>query len=142
MRDERTVQATPEQLWALLSDVDRWDEMLPTVNTIERLGPPGRTKVGDRFRMHNTGLPVAVYEITVWEPNREFTWVADSPGIRTTAYHRLQAAEGGTRMTLGIDWTGPLAGLMRLLLRSKVHRMVTQEADTFTRLAEAVEHTG
>ena len=142
MRDERTVKASPERLWTLLSDLDNWDEMLPTVHTIQRLGPPGLTKVGDRFRIHNVGLPEAVYEISVWEPDRGFTWVADAPGIRTTAHHRLQPVKAGTQLTLGIDWAGPLAGLMGLLLHRRVHRMVSQEAAAFTRLAEAVEHTG
>lgn len=136
MRDERTVNASPEQIWSLLSDVDEWDTMLPTVDTIERVGPPGPTKIGDRFRVHNVGLPEAVYEVTAWDPDHEFTWVADAPGIRTTAYHRLTPIEGGTRMTLGIEWSGPLAWLVRPLLGTKVRRMVTQEADAFTRLAQ------
>jgi len=38
-------------------------------------------------------------------------------------------------MALGIDWSGPLAWLVRLMFASKARRMVELEADTFARLA-------
>jgi hypothetical protein len=45
-------------------------------------------------------------------------------------------------IVLGIQWSGPLAGVVRRLVGPKAGRMVAQEADAFVRLAEAAGHAG
>lgn len=134
--EERIIEANPGRVWALVSDVERWGEMLPTMQRVTRIGPQGPTGVGSRFEVRQPGVPKAVYEITAWEPGAGFTWAAASPGVRTTATHSVTPYDGGSRLVLGIEWSGPLARVVRLLLASKVARMVVQEADTFARLAE------
>jgi carbon monoxide dehydrogenase subunit G len=133
---ERTIAADTDRVWQLLSDLDNWDQMLPTMQRVTRLGTKGPLGVGTRFEVQQPGLRRAVYEITDWQPGRGFTWRSTAPGIRTAAPHWLAPQDEGTRLVLGIDWSGPLTGLVRLLLGSKVRRMVEQEADSFTRLAE------
>jgi uncharacterized protein YndB with AHSA1/START domain len=142
MRCEREVAASPERLWAFVGDVERWAELLPTIRRVVRLGPDGPVGVGARFEVHQPGLPKAVYEVTDWQPGRGFTWVSSAPGVRTTAVHTLAPRDGGTRLVLGIDWSGPLAGLVRLLVGSKARGMVAQEADTFVVLAEGADERG
>jgi hypothetical protein len=78
-----------------------------------------------------------MYEVTRWDPGSGFTWRASTPGVRTTATHRLETQGETTRLLLGIEWSGPLAGVVGLLMRSKTERMVGQEADTFATLAES-----
>lgn len=134
---ERQTDAGVDRLWRLLGDVERWDDLLPTMHEITRLDGGGAVGVGARFEVRQPGLPKAVYEITVWEPRVRFTWQASAVGVRTTATHELRAQDGGTRLVLGIAWTGPLAGLVRLLMATKARRMVEQEADTFAQLAKA-----
>jgi len=68
--------------------------------------------------------------------------VSSAPGVRTTASHEVSERDGGTRLVLGIDWSGPLAPIVRMLVGMKARRMVEQEADTFVRLAEGDEHPG
>lgn len=122
--------ASPDRLWALVSDLPAWDEMLPTIDSVRRLdaeeGPIG---VGSRFTVSQPGLPTAVYEVTEWSPGRSFAWVA-------TASHAVEHHGTGSRLSLSIEWTGPLAGLARLLLRRKSRRMVESEAETFAHLAQ------
>jgi hypothetical protein len=108
--------------------------MLPTMLEVSQLGA-GPVGVGTRFRVRQPGLPPAVYSITQWEPGRGFVWESSSPGVRTTASHEVSACGAGSRLALGITWTGPLAGVVRLLLGSKARRMVEQEADAFVRQA-------
>jgi len=136
MEEERSIAASASRLWAVLSDIESWDAMLPTMRQVVRIGAGGPVGVGARFEVRQPGLPKAVYEITDWRPERGFTWVSSSPGVRTTASHELSSHDGGTRLVLGIEWSGPLAGLIRLLIGPKARRMVAQEADTFVRLAE------
>lgn len=133
---ERGINADPGRVWELVSDLENWGRMLPTMQSVTRLGGPGATTVGARFEVRQPGLPKAVYEITDWRPGHGFTWVASSPGVRTSATHEIASGDGGTRLALGIVWAGPLAGIVRALLGSKARGMVEQEADTFARLAE------
>jgi hypothetical protein len=133
-----STKASAEDLWALLSDLDNWADLLPTMQQVTRVrdGPIG---VGGRFEVRQPGLPKAEYEITHWEPGRGFTWVSSAVGVRTTASHRLDAEPEATTLVLSIEWSGPLAWLARLVAGSKARRMVEQEAETFVRLAERAE---
>lgn len=136
MKVERTTHAAPDVLWPLVGDLEHWADLLPTMQAVERLGPAGPVGLGDRFAVKASGLPRATYEITQWQPGESFTWVSAAPGVRTTATHHLQTRDDGTLLTLGIDWSGPLAWLARLLLSAKARRMVEREAATFVELAE------
>lgn len=133
---ERVIDAGADRVWSLVGDVERWGDLLPTMEEVTRLGG-GPVGVGVRFAVRQPGLPKAVYEMTEWRPGAGFTWTAAAAGVRTTATHEIEAVGEQSRLTLGIEWTGPLAGLVALLLGGKARRMVEQEADTFARLAVA-----
>jgi hypothetical protein len=126
---------TPDRLWRLASDVERWGERLPTVTSVTRLGGAGPVGVGDRFAMRQPGLPKAVWEVTEWVEGRRFTWVSTAPGVRSEAAHAVAADGDGARLELSLDWTGPLAPVLRLLVGRKAQRYVDTEAATFARLA-------
>lgn len=127
--------ATPDRLWAIASDVERWGERLPTVDSVTPLGQ-GPTAVGERYEVRQPGLPKAVWEVTDWQAGHSFTWVSSSPGIRSTAVHTVIADGDGSRLDLSLDWSGPLAPLLRVLIGRKAQGMVDLEAATFARLAE------
>ncbi|MGA9748386.1 MAG: SRPBCC family protein [Nocardioides sp.] len=133
---ERQIDADLDRVWSVVSDVDRWDDMLPTMQQVTRLDGGGPVGVGARFEVRQPGLPKAVYEITEWEPRVGFTWVANAPGVCTTATHELRPQNGETLLVLGIAWTGALAGLVRLVMGARARRMVEQEADTFAQLTK------
>ena len=128
--------ATPDRLWSLASDVGRWGDRLPTVDVVRPLGS-GQTAVGSKFEVRQPGLPKAVWEVTDWQQQgRSFTWVSTSPGIRSTAVHTVHEDEGGSRLELSLEWSGPLARVLELLIGRKAQGMVETEAETFRRLAE------
>lgn len=141
-RVERLVDADADRVWSLVGDVEHWERMLPTMNKVARIGAGGPPGIGARFDVEPTGLPKAVYEITDWRPGSGFTWVSSAPGVRTTAGHELHAENGRTRLTLTVAWSGPLAGVARLLVGAKARRMVEREADAFVRLAESESGDG
>ena len=127
--------AAPDRLWSLASDVERWGDRLPTVDKVRPLGS-GPTGVGSTFEVRQPGLPKAVWEVTDWQQGRSFTWVSTSPGIRSTAVHSVQRDGDGSRLDLSLEWSGPLARLLELLIGRKARGMVETEAETFARLAE------
>ncbi|GAA2161384.1 polyketide cyclase/dehydrase/lipid transport protein [Humibacillus xanthopallidus] len=131
-----TSNAPPERLWLVVSEVERWGDRLPTFTSVRALEPWRPVGVGSRFEVRQPGLPGATYEMTAWEPGRSFTWVARSPGVVTTASHTVGAHAAGSTVDLALDWTGPLAAVIRRLLGRKSQGMVESEALTMCRLAE------
>ena len=127
--------ATPDRLWSLASDVERWGDRLPTVDSVRPLGS-GPTGVGSRFEVRQPGLPKAVWEVTDWQPGRSFTWVSTSPGIRSTAVHTVHGDGDGSRLGLSLEWSGPLARVLELFIGRRAQGMVEAEAEAFARLAD------
>ena len=132
-----TSSAPPDRLWLVVSEVERWGERLPTFTSVQAVEPWRAVGVGSRFEVRQPALPSATYEVTDWEPGRSFTWVARSPGVTTTATHTVTARDGGSAVDLALDWSGPLAPVIRLLLGRRAQGMVESEAQTMCRLAEA-----
>jgi hypothetical protein len=122
-------------LWSIASDVEHWGERLPTVTSVRPLGKEP-TRVGSRFEVRQPGLPKAVWEVTDWQQGRSFTWVSTSPGTRSTAVHTVQNDGSGSRLDLSLEWFGPLARILELLIARRARGMVETEAETFARLAE------
>lgn len=128
--------APPDRLWSLASDVERWGDRLPTVDSVRPLGS-GPTEVGSTFEVRQPGLPKATWTVTDWQQQgRSFTWVSTSPGIRSTATHTVHGEGDGSKLDLSLEWSGPLARVLELLIGRKAQGMVETEAEIFTRLAE------
>ncbi len=129
--------ADPEQVWAVMSDLDAWPEWLPTVDSVKREDPHKPHGVGAAYRLKQPRLPRARWVVTKWEPGHGFTWTSSAPGVTTTATHQLTPLDGGgTEIVLGITWSGPLAGLLGLLLGRLTRRYVDTEAASLAERAE------
>lgn len=131
--------ASPAQLWGVVSAVTRWPDHLPTFDAIDAIEAQGDTNVGRQFSVRQPGLPAARYEITEWTEGSAFTWVARSPGVRTTARHTVLPHDHGCALVLTVDWDGPLAPLVRLVAGRRTQRYIDIEANTLARVAETHE---
>lgn len=123
------IEATPERVWDVMTDVERWSEWTDTVTSVKRLDD-GPLAVGSRARVEQPKLPPTEYVVTELEPGRSFTWVAKGPGVRTTARHSAEAQSGGgTRARLSVEQAGPLGVVMgRLFFRGLTDRYLANEA--------------
>jgi hypothetical protein len=121
---------SPAQVWTLLGDVESWPRWLPTVDSVTPEGPPrpDGPGVGSTYLLRQPRLPRARWTVTHWRPGEGFTWVSHAPGITSTATHELVTVDGATRIDLGIEWSGPLAWLLRLLYGRLTQRYVDTEA--------------
>lgn len=128
----RALTAAPEAAWAVLSDVRRWPEWLPTVDTLEPIDPATPDRVGAAYRISQPRLRPAVWTLTSWRaegPRREFTWESKQPGVTTVGTHVVSATpEGGSEVTLGIEMSGPLAPVVRALYGRLTERYLATEA--------------
>ncbi|MEV7331582.1 SRPBCC family protein [Micromonospora sp. NPDC093244] len=130
------IDATPEQVWAVLTDVRRWPEWTASVSRAER-GEPGPLTVGATARLTQPRLRPAVWRVTELTEGRAFTWVSATSGVLTRGEHRLlPLPDGRTRVELAIDQSGPLAGPVGWLYGGLLRRYVRTEADGLRRRCE------
>jgi uncharacterized protein YndB with AHSA1/START domain len=130
------IAASPEDVWAVLVDVERWPEWTASMSEVKVLN--GRAlAVGARVQIKQPRLPSTVWEVTTLEPLRGFTWLAAAPGSTTVADHRLTAVSAGhTTVTLTLRRTGLLARLLDLVFKRVTEKYVRMEAEGLKRRCE------
>jgi carbon monoxide dehydrogenase subunit G len=121
------IAATPERVWAVMSDIERWPEWTPSVTRIERLDA-GPLAVGHRARIRQPRLLPAVWQVTALEPGRGFTWVTRNPGVRITGSHWVEPAGAASRAHITLRFEGILAGLVARLTGGLTARYLALEA--------------
>ena len=136
LRHDVTIAASPARVWAILTDVERWPERIPTVDTVERL-EPGPLVVGSRTRLRQPRLPEAVWTVTELDEGTSFTWRSRSPGMAIDAGHCVELRDRGSRLELSVAITGPLSRIGWLMTRSLTQRYVEIEAASIKQAAEA-----
>lgn len=122
------VDAPADDVWAVLSDVERWPEWTPSMRVVERLDD-GEFRVGSSARIKQPALPRVVWTVTEVVPGRSFTWEARSGGVHTKGVHTVEADGDASRVTLGIDQRGPMSWLVTLLYARRTKRYVAMEAE-------------
>jgi uncharacterized membrane protein len=134
---EVDIEAAPEQVWAVLADVERWPEWTRSMRSVKRLGD-GPFGLGSRVRVRQPGLPQTVYTVTEYASGQTFDWASSFPGVTTTAGHQVLAREDGhATARLTVDQRGLLAPLVALFVARMVRRFVTVEAEGLKRRCES-----
>ncbi|MET8349229.1 MULTISPECIES: SRPBCC family protein [unclassified Micromonospora] len=130
------IAADPQRVWAVLVDVQRWPEWTASVRQAQR-GEPGPLTVGATVRLDQPKLRPAVWRVTELTEDHAFTWISDTPGVRTRAEHRLLPLPGRpTRVELAITQSGPLAMPVGWLYGGLLRRYLRLEADGLRRRCE------
>jgi uncharacterized membrane protein len=130
-----TVKAPAERVWDVFSDVARWPEWTPTVESVERLDE-GRIHVGSRTKIRQPKLPVAIWEVTELVEGEYFEWVARGPGVKTTGGHRVTATPDGAIATSTIVQEGPLGWLFGRLLAKLTRQYIALEGESLKKVSE------
>ncbi|GAA1615012.1 hypothetical protein GCM10009789_81370 [Kribbella sancticallisti] len=130
-----TVQAAPEKVWEIFSDVANWPEWTPTITAVERLDE-GRIHVGARTRIRQPKLPVAVWEVTELIEGEYFEWVSRAPGVKTTGGHRVTRTPEGTVATSTIIQEGPLGWVLGKILAKLTKEYIAIEGESLKRVSE------
>ena len=135
-RHSLVVDATPEVLWELTADVERWPSITPTVTSVERLDE-GPLDVGSRARLRQPRQRPRVWTVDRVEPPRHFEWSAPLGPFRVVGRHLIEPVPEGCRNTLEVELTGPGARLAWLLLRRPFSEAIRQENEGFRRAGHA-----
>lgn len=128
MKVENTIhiEASPDIVWRVTRDVERWPDWTPTVTAVTRLdqGPFGLASV---VRIKQPMQPEAQWVVTAFEQNRRFAWESRRPGLCFTATHELIGDEAGTTNILTVEAEGMLAMALRPLLGMALPRALADE---------------
>jgi hypothetical protein len=127
-----TVSASPDQVWAVLCDGQRWSEWDSGVDAVAgRIGP------GETITIRSQAAPGRAFpvKVTVFEPPTRLRFTGGMPlglfrGVRT--YDVSPGPSGGTTFRLREEYTGPL---LRLIWRS-----MPDLGPSFVQFAEGLKH--
>lgn len=133
---EITIHAAPEKVWQILSDIANWASWTPTVTKVELLGPTP-TKVGSRAYLEQPKLRPAVWQVTEWRPNENFTWVSQSPGLRAVAEHVISREGAGSKLRLVVRYEGVMGWLVGAMFGKMTKQYILTEATSLKRRVEA-----
>jgi uncharacterized membrane protein len=128
--------ASPEQVWALFVDVERWAKMTKSISAARRVDK-GPLRIGSEAIIEQPRLPRVRWRVTELEPGHSFTWKTSAPGITTVGGHIVDANGQGSRITLTLRMHGPLAPLLYALTSRLSRRYLTMEMEGFRRAAES-----
>ena len=121
------VQASPERLWAVLSDPEAWPAWTASVTSVRRLDA-GPLRPGSRVLIRQPRLPPALWTVSDLVEGERFTWTAAGPGVRTRASHSVTPSGRGSRVTLAVEPDGAVGRLVARLTTGLTQRYLQLEA--------------
>jgi len=130
------IDAPPEKVFAVLCDVEHWPEWTATMTNVQRLDK-GPLAVGSRAQVRQPRLRPAVWQVTEFEDNRNFTWTTRAPGLRMKAGHLVEPRGSGSRVALTFEMSGPIAPLMSRVYGNLIEQYVTTESQGLKKHSEA-----
>jgi hypothetical protein len=137
------IDATPEAVYAVVSDVTRTPEYSPEVTSCAWLDGADEARVGARFAARNkvgrgpawSNHPV----VTVAEPGREFAFARTEKFAGTVEWRYLLSPEGtGTRVVESYDVTAPLSWLGWFIIGG-IYGRTDRREDLRTGIARSLE---
>ena len=129
------IKASPERVWQVMSDGERWHEWTPSVTSVELLDKP--IAVGSRAIIRQPELPPAKFKVTALDPGKSFTWSTGIPAIIFVyAHHSVEPTPTGARATLRLRFDGLLGGVMGKKMADLNHRYLAMEAAGLKRFSE------
>jgi uncharacterized membrane protein len=139
MRFEQSIEidATPQRVWDVLTDLEAWPQRIETVDVVELL-TPAPIGEGSRVRLKQPKLPEGTWDVTVWQAPSFFEWRQQSSGVTSVAGHRVEAlGDGRSRLSLELEMNGLLIPIIGRLYRGLTNRYMTLEAEGMKRAAES-----
>ncbi len=122
------IAASPDRVWEVLVDVERWPEWTESVTSVRSLDP-GPLAVGSRVEVSQPRIPTGTYTVTALESGSAFTWEQKQPGSTVSAHHECSPLpDGGTRVELKVVMGGVIGGVVGRLYRKLTERYLALEA--------------
>lgn len=134
------VAASPEYVWQVISDVERWPEWTPTVTHATKVtGTAIRAPLalGSTFHLKQPRLPEAAWRVNAITPGESFTWTSRIRGTSNVATHTVVSdGTGGAKVTLRFVQRGVVAAFAWPMTRKMVRLGVETEAESLRTYCE------
>lgn len=129
----RSIEASPEALYAIIADVTRTPELSPEIKRCVWLDGATEAAVGARFKAwNNVGRGPSWFNkpvITVAEPGREIAWERTEVGGGTVEWrYRFEPEGTGTRVTESYRVVKPLNAFGWFIIEG-LYRLKDREGD-------------
>jgi uncharacterized protein YndB with AHSA1/START domain len=121
----RRVNASPDAVWAVVSDLSRlpdWNQFAASVENVSGPAQPGATYT---VKPHRGYEPTTHWTVTEADPPTHQLHTSEMPvvsGVRSQ--FDISPADGGS--TVRVHWTGTPKGVMGKLMRSMMQKRITQ----------------
>lgn len=110
------IEAPPERVWVLISDIDRWNLWQPDIASASLAGPLVR---GSTFKWTSgrTGVSSVLEEV---DPPRRLGWTGRAMGARAKHLWILEPQGSGTKVSTRESFEG----LVVVLLKKRMQRLL------------------
>jgi uncharacterized protein YndB with AHSA1/START domain len=106
------IQAPPEAVWKIHTDINSWGQWHPGITMTNLTGP---LAAGSVFQWQTGGLTLTS-TIQVVEPNQRIGWTGKAIGTQASHLWKMEAHQGGTLLTTEESMDGWLVVLLKLLM--------------------------
>ena len=89
----------------------------------------GPFQVGSRARVVQPKLVPSTWQVTELEENLGFAWLSSSPGVRAIGGHWIEPRNGGSRVTLCVQFYGLFGPLLHWVLSGITEQYLRMEAE-------------
>ncbi|HSS97388.1 MAG TPA: SRPBCC family protein [Terriglobales bacterium] len=122
------IAASAEEVWNVLSDVERWYEWTASIKSILLLDPKP-LHVGSKGLVEQPSFPRTIWQVTELVRNQGFNWEAKSLGAHTIGEHWITPDhQGGVNVVLRVRQTGWLAWIFQGWIGKITREYVAMEA--------------
>ena len=134
------IEAPPDKVWKVLTDVEKWAEWTSSIDQIESLDS-GPLQIGARYRIRQPKLSTNIYQVMTLEPGKEFSWLARAMGLEILGEHRMEALSGSNKVKVRntLSLKGFLAPLVGCFYSNLTRRYVEMEVHGLRRRCEEIK---
>ena len=120
------ITASPQTVWDVTIDVERWPQWTPTVTSVAILTDKP-LRLGSIARIKQPMQKTADWVVTDFINERLFAWETRRAGLHMKGIHEMAADGAGTINTLRVEAHGILAILLWPVLRLAMRKSLADE---------------
>ena len=116
------IEAPPEKVWALHTDINGWPRWQPDVSSAKL---EGNLAAGTVFRWKAKGLGITSTLQEV-EPNRRISWTGSSLGMQAVHVWTFEPQDNGTRVVTEESLSGWFPRVLKLFMPAFLEKSLEQ----------------
>lgn len=120
------IKASPEMVWAVTEDFERWPEWTPTVTAVRKLSekPFG---AGSVVLIKQPGQPQSEWTVTEYVHQDRFSWKTKRAGLHMIASHKVRKKDAGTLNNLRLEASGFITLVLWPVLYFAIRKALKEE---------------